>query len=150
MSTLSTPLPVAAPILRAVLPAAVLGIAWNLFGIVQFVGGLTATEASLMARGLNAEQAALYANLPAWMHAVFAIGVLGGLAGSLAMALRRRVAVPVLATSLVAYVALFAGDAIHGLFTVMPSQLAVLSLVLAIAAGLLGLARVAARQGGWR
>ena len=37
---------------------AALGLAWNVFGAVQFVGTLSATVDSLQAQGLTAEQAA--------------------------------------------------------------------------------------------
>ena len=38
---------------------AALGLAWNIFGAVQFVGTLSATVDSLQAQGLTAEQAAV-------------------------------------------------------------------------------------------
>lgn len=133
---------------RTFLTLATLGVAWNIFGIVQLFGTLTGTPGSLMASGMTAEQAAAYLALPGWMNVAFALGVFGGLAGSVALALRRRVARPVLAVSMAAYVALFAGDAHHGLFEIMPRQLPVLLVVLAVAAVLL-VAGVAARRSGW-
>jgi hypothetical protein len=128
--------------------AAAGGIAWNLFGSWQFAASFGATPDILMARGMSEAQAALYAALPAWMDLVFALGVFGGLIGSIALAARRRVALPVLAVSLVAYVLLFGGDAAYGVFDAIPGQLAVLSAVVAIAAAL-GAAAVFARHRGW-
>lgn len=149
MQTLvSTPAP-AGP-RRAGLAIAALGIAWNLFGIVQWQASLRATPDSLMADGLSAAQAAVYLALPAWMDLAFAVGVFGGLAGSLALALRRRLATPLLALSLLAYAALAAGDLAHGLFDAMPQQAPVIALVLAIATGLLATAGLAGRRGAWR
>lgn len=134
MATLALPLP--RPLWPAVL--ALGGIAWNLFGLVQFAGTLTATEASMLAAGLTPAQAAVMAGLPAWMTLAFAIGVLGGLAGSALLLLRHRLARPVLAASLAAYVVLWLGDAALGVFAAFgPPQVAILTLVVAIAAALL-------------
>jgi hypothetical protein len=124
-----------------------LGMAWSVFGIVQFVAARKATLASLTADGFTAAQAAAYLALPGWIDVAFAIGVFVGLVGSLALALARRAAVPALGVSLAAYVGLVAGDAYHGLFAVMPAQLAILSVVLAIAAVLLVVAHRALRRG---
>lgn len=123
-----------------ILAVGAVGVAWNLFGIVQWIGTVRATPQSLMAGGLDATQAALYLGLPGWMTLAFAIGVFGGLAGSLALTLRHRASWPLLAMSLVAYIALFAGDAAYGLFEAIPGQLAILSVVLLIAIVLAGVA----------
>lgn len=130
--------------------AAWLGAGWNLFGVSQWLMQLSASDASLMASGLTAEQAALYLQLPAWMSVTFAGGVGAGLAGALALAFGRSFALPLLAVSLAAYAVLFAGDAYFGLFAAMPRQLAVLSLVMLIAVALLALAVHARRAGSLR
>ena len=122
--------------------AALGGVAWNLFGAVQFAGSVTATEASLVATGLTPEQAAVMTGYPAWMTLAFAVGVFGGLAGSVLLLLRRASAMPVLLASLVAYVALWIGDAIHGVFAAMGTpQVVILTTVVAIAAALFALSR---------
>jgi hypothetical protein len=129
-------------------PAALLALAWNAFGAVQFARTALAEEAAMVAAGMTPAQAALMAGLPGWMHAAFAIGVLGGLAGAALLLLRRRGATAVLTVSLAGYVALFAGDALHGVFAAFgASQVAVLALVVAVAAALLVMARRAARAG---
>lgn len=87
------------------------GVLWNLYGIDQFVGTLTPAGRSAMAAGMTAAQAQLDVTLPSWMTAVFAIGVFGGLLGSLTLALRRSAAVPVLAASLVGYVGVLVAQA---------------------------------------
>lgn len=133
---------------RSFLTLAAIGLAWNLFGVLQFVNTLTATPDTLMASGLTAAQASLYLALPRWMTLAFAGGVFGGLIGAAALAWRRRIALPVLAASMLSYVALFAGDAHHGLFDAIPQQLPVLTVVLAVAAALLAGA-IAARRTGW-
>jgi hypothetical protein len=128
--------------------AALLVLAWNAFGAVQFARTALADEAAMVAAGMTPAQAAVMAGLPGWMHAAFAAGVLGGLAGAALLLLRRREATAALAVSLAGYVALFAGDALHGVFAAFgPSQVAVLALVVAVAAALLAMARRAARAG---
>ncbi|PLL10576.1 hypothetical protein C0V75_19810 [Tabrizicola sp. TH137] len=122
---------------RWVTLAALGGIGWNIFGLAQFAASVTATESSLIASGLTPEQAAVMTGYPGWMTAVFFLGVAGGLFGSLLLALRSGLARPVLLASLLAYVALWIGDAIHGVFAAMGApQVIILTLVVAIAAGL--------------
>jgi hypothetical protein len=122
--------------------AALGGVAWNIFGAVQFANSATATTESLMASGQTPEQAAVMTGYPAWMTLAFAIGVSGGLVGSVPLLLRRPLAQPVLGTSLVAYVALWIGDAVHGVFAAMGvPQVVILTTVVAIAAALFALSR---------
>ena len=118
------------------------GIAWNIFGAVQFAGSVTATEASLFASGLTAEQAAVMTGYPTWMTLAFAVGVFGGLAGSVLLLLRRAQARLVLAASLIAYIALWIGDLAHGVFAAMGTpQVVILTTVVAIAAALYAVSR---------
>lgn len=125
-----------------------LGLAWNLFGAVQYLGTAGAGVSDLMAGGMTAEQAALYAALPAWMTAAFALTVFGGIAGSALLLLRVRLALPVLALSLAAALVLFVGDALLGIFAAFGApQVIVLSIVVAIAAGLTDMAARFARSG---
>lgn len=118
-----------------------LGVAWNIFGIVQFLGALNPSAESLTARGMTPEQAAVYMSIPAWMNASFAIGVFGGFIGSVLLVMGKRQAVPVLLASLAGYVALYIGDITHGVFEALGTeQVVILSTVVAIAAGLVWMA----------
>lgn len=99
--------------LRAV---AAVGAAWNVFGIVQFALQYGATPASMMAQGLTAAQADIYAGLPGWMTAAFAVAVFVGTAGCVLLTLGRAAALPLLALSLAAFVLLCAGDIAFGVF----------------------------------
>lgn len=141
MSSISqTPLSLRTPLWF--LAASLGGIAWNIFGAVQFAGSVVATESSLIASGLTADQAAVMTGYPDWMTLAFALGVFGGLAGSVLLLFRRHIARPVLAMSLVAYCALWIGDAIHGVFAAMGvAQIVILTTVVAIAAALFILSR---------
>jgi hypothetical protein len=127
--------------------ASVLGILWNLYGVYQYAGTFTQAGQAAMTAGMTASQAALYLSLPGWISAVFALGVSGGLVGSILLALRRRAARPVLGASLFGYALLFAGDAHHGVFAAIPSQLAILALVVLIAAALAWASRLAGQRG---
>lgn len=127
--------------------AAGFGTLWNAYGLYQFAGTFSQTSTMLMQGGLTRDQADLYLSLPGWMTLAFGLGVGLGLAGSLTLLLGRRLALPLLLLSLVAYGALFAGDLAHGVFAAIASQLAILSVVLAIAAGLAATALTARRRG---
>lgn len=126
---------------------AAMGTVWNAYGVYQFLGSFAQTKQSLMSVGMTAAQAELYLSLPAWISVAFAIGVFGGLAGSVALLLRKALALPLFAVSLAGYIVLFAGDAYFGIFASMPSQLVLLAVVVAIAAALLWAASRAKRQG---
>jgi hypothetical protein len=124
------------------------GLAWNIFGLYQFALSLTSTTASLMAKGMTEAQATVMTTYPVWMTLAFALGVGLGTLGSVLLLVRRKLALPVLMVSLIAYVALWAGDAMNGVFTALGApQVIVLTFVVAIAAGLLLLARHADRRG---
>ena len=127
---------------------ALAGLLWSLFGVWQFARQTFTDEAGLMAGGMTPEQAALYAGLPGWMALAFALGTLGGTLGCALLLARRRASVAVLAISLLAYAALWAGDALFGVFAVFGTpQVVVLSAVVLIAAALLWLARRLAAKG---
>ena len=82
---------------------------------------------------------------PGWMTLAFGIGVVGGLVGSVLLLLRQRLAPPMLAISLAAYIALWIGDAVHGVFAAMGApQIIILSAVVVIAALLFAVSRHAA------
>jgi hypothetical protein len=127
--------------------AALFGILWNAFGVFQFANSYTAAGRAAMTAGMTAAQAQAYLSLPAWVGLAFAVGACGGLVGAAALALNRRIALPVLWASFVGYVSLFAADAAHGVFDGTPGQLIVLAFVVAIAAALLGASTLAARRG---
>jgi hypothetical protein len=121
---------------------ALFGLAWNVFGVVQYLASVSATQESLIASGMTPEQAAVMLGYPAWMTAAFAIGVFGGTLGCLILLLRKKIAVPVFAVSLAAYVVLYIGDITEGVFAALGApQVIILTSVVAIAAALLWFAR---------
>jgi hypothetical protein len=117
---------------------AALGLAWNVFGVVQFMATAQGTVDSLMGNGLTKEQAQLYVGLPQWMTGAFAVGVFGGVIGSILLLMRMPAAKSVFGISLAAYIILYVGDITQGVFAAFgPSQVVILSTVVAIATGLL-------------
>lgn len=123
-----------------------LGLAWNAFGLCQFAGSFRQTTESLMTQGVTGDQAAIYLSLPVWMSVAFAVGVIGGAIGSVFLVLRDRRALPVLAVSFAGYIGRFSGDVAYDVYDIIPSQFAVLIVVVLVAATLLGLALLAARK----
>lgn len=125
-----------------------MGLAWNIFGAMQFAGQLTQTESAMMGAGMTEAQIAVYSSLPVWMDIVFGIGTIGGVIGCILLMLRKRLAVPVFAASLAGYIILFVGDITHGVFAAFgASQIFILSTVVAIAVGLFWFARRLRTQG---
>lgn len=133
---------------RWLLAVSFLGLAWNLFGAFQFFRTLNASAESLLAQGLSLEQAQVMTGLPFWMDMAFGWGVLGGLLGCCLLIARRGMAKRVLLSSLIAYLVLFVGDITQGVFAAFGApQVAILSTVVLIAAGLYAVAhRANARQ----
>ncbi len=128
-------------------PVAILAVLWNLLGCVAFAGDQMLTAEDI-AR-LPPEQQAMYAARPAWAVLATGAAVLGGLLGSLGLALRKRWARPLLVLSLVGLVAQDIGmfgltDAVRN---AGPAPLVMQGVVLAIAIGLVLLARKAVHRG---
>ncbi len=80
-----------------------LGLFWNGFGVYDYIMSKTAGEPYLRSMGMTDAQIAFMGTMPAWSIAVWATGVFSALAGTLLLLMRNRLAVPVLALSLAAY-----------------------------------------------
>lgn len=127
---------------------ALFGLGWSLFGIAQFAATSFKGADQLTAAGMTADQAMLYAGLPAWMTLVFAVGVFGGTIGSALLLAAKKAAVPLLSVSLLGYLVLFAGDASLGVFDAFGlGQVLVLAFVVAVAAALALTAQGLAKAG---
>jgi hypothetical protein len=68
-----------------------LALLWNAFGCFQYLMTMTA-NAAFMAK-VPADELAYMDSLPAWLTAFWALGVWGGLAGSVLMLMRSRYSV---------------------------------------------------------
>ncbi|MFN4184327.1 MAG: hypothetical protein ACK4M6_06040 [Hyphomonas sp.] len=78
----------------------IVGILWNGFGCYDFTMTVTRNEAYLA--GYPQEMLAYWFAMPWWIFGLWAIGVLGGLLGSIALLLRSAWAVKLFAASLLA------------------------------------------------
>jgi hypothetical protein len=77
----------------------VLATLWTAFGCYDYV--MTQTQNAEYLKMMGGDEAAAYfTSFPAWVVAFWAIGVWGSLAGSLALLIRSRWAVPLYAVSL--------------------------------------------------
>jgi len=75
---------------------------WNLLGLMAFVMQVTMSAEQLEA--LPDAQRALYEGYASWASIAFGVAVIGGTAGTLALALRKALALPLLIASLVGVV----------------------------------------------
>jgi hypothetical protein len=81
-----------------------LGILWNGYGAFDYTMSNLKGEEYLKSVGMTAEQIAHFVAMPSWMTALWAIGVWGGVLGSILVLMRNKLAVPVFIASLVAFV----------------------------------------------
>ena len=82
----------------------VAGLLWNSFGAYDYFMTKTQGDAYLQAAKMTEAQIAYMHQSPAWMTAVWAIGVWGALLGTILLLMRNKLAVPVFIASLVAFV----------------------------------------------
>ena len=80
----------------------VLALLWNLVGMAIFFMQINMPPEALAA--MPAEQRALYESTPAWVNGAFAVAVFGGALGSAMLLMRKRLALPLLALSLLGVV----------------------------------------------
>ena len=80
----------------------VLGVLWNAVGAFDYLMTQTRNEAYMS--GFTPEQLEFFYGFPAWLVAFWAVAVWGGLAGTVLILLKKRLAAPVLLVSFVAMV----------------------------------------------
>lgn len=91
---------------RYFLAIAIAALVWNLIGDLSFLMQYRMDMAELART--RPDMARVYAQMPGWVWAVFAVAVGAGTLGALLLIARRALAVPVYALSLAAIVILFA------------------------------------------
>lgn len=79
------------------------GLLWNGFGAYDYLMSHMQPETYLPAMGMTAPQIAYFNAMPAWMTSIWAIGVWGAVLGTVLLFLRHRLASPVFAVSLAAF-----------------------------------------------
>tara|TARA_R110000737_G_scaffold49733_5_gene70643 strand:+ start:6188 stop:6637 length:450 start_codon:yes stop_codon:yes gene_type:complete len=82
--------------------AAILALVWNLLGVVAFVSHMMMTPEMIVQ--LPVAEQDLYANVPFWATAAFAIAVFGGALGSLALLMKKSICYPLFIASFIAVV----------------------------------------------
>jgi hypothetical protein len=78
-------------------------VLWNAFGCYDYTMTTLQGDAWLRQMKMTEAQITYFNAMPAWMTAVWAIGVWGGLLGAILLLVRRKLATPVFAVSLAAY-----------------------------------------------
>lgn len=82
----------------------VIAVLFNAIGAFDYVMSMAQGRANYMASaGMSPAQIAHYVEMPIWMTAVWTIGVWGAMLGSVLLLLRRKLALPVFAVSLAAF-----------------------------------------------
>ena len=81
----------------------VVAVLFNAIGAFDYVMSMTQGAAYLAKAGMTPAQIAHYMEMPAWMVAVWATGVWGAMLGSVLILLRNKLAFPVFAVSLAAF-----------------------------------------------
>lgn len=79
----------------------VLSLLWNSFGTYDFTMSATRGETYWRASGMTQPMIDYYHAMPSWMYLPWIAGVWGAVIGSVLLLLRRRLAVPAFALSLV-------------------------------------------------
>jgi hypothetical protein len=82
----------------------VVGLLWNGYGCYDYYMTETGGEEYLRSYGMTDEMIAYYAAMPAWMTAVWAIGVWGALLGTILLLMRIKWAMHVFVISCAAYI----------------------------------------------
>ena len=90
-----------------------LALLWNLVGLLAFID-----QATLDPQSLSATDRTLYEQTPSWAMGAFAVAVIGGVVGCIALLLRRAWALPLLLASVIGLVvqfsqAIFATDSLE-------------------------------------
>ena len=81
----------------------VIAVLFNGIGVFDFVMSMAQGSTYMASVGMTPAQIAHYEAMPPWMTVVWAVGVWGAFLGSVLILLRRRVAAPVFAVSLAAF-----------------------------------------------
>lgn len=81
----------------------VIALLFNSIGAFDYVMSMTQGAKYMASAGMTPAQIAHYQAMPVWMTAVWAIGVWGAMLGSVLLLLRNKLAAPVFAVSLAAF-----------------------------------------------
>jgi hypothetical protein len=110
----------------------IVAVLFNAIGVFDFVMAMWQGAAYMAKAGMTPDQIAHYQGMPTWMTLVWAIGVFGAFLASVLLLLRRRMALPVFAVSLTAFlVSLLYTYVLTDGGAIMGQQMAVTSAIIA-------------------
>ena len=133
---------------RWLLPVSIVSLLWNLMGIWSFVANWQMSNTGYA--GLPDVQRELWSGMPTWTWVAFAFAVVCGLAGAIAMLLRKRVAAPLFLVSFLAILVQFSWPIfMTDAYSKMGMELVTFPIILAVVAAIqyYGASRAVAR--GW-
>jgi len=111
----------------------VIAVLFNAIGAFDFVMSMAQGTSYMASAGMTPAQIAHYQDMPIWMTAVWAIGVWGALLGSVFVLLRNKLAFPVFAVSLAAFlVSLIYTYVLTNGGEIMGGQMAIASVVITV------------------
>ena len=84
---------------------AVAALVWNVFGVLSFIGFATMSAEAIAA--LPEAEQALFENTPVWSTIAFAVGVFGGVFGSVFLLLKKNLAMIFFIASLLGVIVQF-------------------------------------------
>lgn len=116
----------------------VLALLFNFIGVFDFTMSAVQGEKYLTSAGMTPEQIAHYQAFPLWMTATWAIGVFGAFGAAILLLLRRKLAFPLFAVSLAAFLlSLVYTYVLTGAGDIMGQAMAISSAVIAAQLALL-------------
>lgn len=109
-----------------------IAVLFNFIGVFDFVMVMTQGAKYMASAGMTPAQIAHYQSMPGWMTVVWAVGVFAAFLASGLLLMRRRLALPVFALSLAAFLAsLFYTYVLTDGGAIMGRQMAITSAVIA-------------------
>jgi hypothetical protein len=81
----------------------IVAVLFNAIGVFDYVMSAMQGASYMAGAGMTPEQIAHYQDMPMWMRGVWAVGVWGAMIASLLILLRRKLAFPIFAVSLAAF-----------------------------------------------
>ena len=110
----------------------VIAVLFNSIGVFDFVMSMAQGAEYQASAGMTPDQIAHYQAMPSWMTIVWAVGVFGAFLASILLLLRRKLALPVFALSLAAFlISLLHTYVLTDGGLVMGQQMAIASAVIA-------------------
>lgn len=107
-------------------------VAWNIIGVLQFIAHITISNEQLLE--MPVEQALLISQMPDWVNVAFGIAVIFGLLGSIALVMKKALALHLFLVSMLGiltqnYYSFFMSDSVD---VMGPAAIAIPAMVFSI------------------